>query len=449
VLAGGTIRFNGTAPWLTDSALPFSGDGNLSISVSEHQTHGGPAHLVYYPQTLALGIGCERGCAPEEIASLVDATLSEAGLSAAAIALVASLDLKCDEPAVTALEGTLGRPIRFFDAERLEAETPRLANPSETVFRAVGCHGVAEAAALAAAGSDGDLIVEKRKSTRATCAIAKAPHAIKETSVGRGKGRLAVVGLGPGNTIWRTGEAQMLIAQASDIVGYQGYLDLIGGGTRGKTLHAYPLGEETERVDAALSLAAEGKRVALVSSGDPGIYAMAALVFERIDLAIDPEWRWVDVTVAPGISALQAAASRAGAPLGHDFCAISLSDLLTPWAVIEKRLTAAAEGDFVIALYNPASRTRRKQLDRALEILSQHRPETTPVIVARQLGRPDESVAVRDLGVFDPALVDMTTLLMIGSSETRRTAQGWVYTPRGYGDATPARKAVQGKAAKS
>lgn len=438
LLAGNTVAVSDPPAWIAKSGLPLSPDGDLTLEFGVERTQGGPERLIYAEQTLALGVGSERGCDAEELDLLVRSTLAEANLAPEAIAVIVSLDLKCDEPALIAIGNAFDRPMRFFNAERLETETPRIANPSETVFRAVGCHGVAESSALAAAGHDAELLVEKRKSKRATCAIAKSSQIIDVDNVGRSKGSLAIVGLGPGAEEWRTGETYRLLTTASDIIGYQGYLDQLGSVANVKKLHPYSLGEETERVDAALDLAAEGKNVALVSSGDPGIYAMAALVFERLDNIAKPEWRWVEVKVAPGISALQAAAARIGAPLGHDFCAISLSDLLTPTAVIEQRLRAAADGDFVVALYNPASKKRRALLQTALEILAAQRPAETPVIVARQLGRPEESVHVEFLRDFNRDSVDMFTLLLIGSSQTRaasgQNGTRWVYTPRGYAD---------------
>jgi cobalt-precorrin 5A hydrolase/precorrin-3B C17-methyltransferase len=328
-------------------------------------------------------------------------------------------------------------PARFFPATRLEAETPRLANPSEPVFREVGCHGVAEGAALAAAGPGGALMVPKAKAARVTCAIARAPGPVDPRAIGQGRGSLAVVGIGPGHAAWRAPEAEAAIRAASDLVGYRRYLDLLGPLAAGKACHAYGLGEEEARVRAALDLAAQGRDVALVCSGDPGIYALAALVFELLERAESPAWRRPEVTVVPGISALQAAAARAGAPLGHDFCAISLSDLLTPWPVIERRLSAAAEGDFVVALYNPVSTRRRTQLAEAVAILGGHRPAETPVVLARNLGREGEAVTVLRLDELAPDKVDMLTVVLIGSSATRRLARGeggaWVYTPRGYG----------------
>ena len=434
LLDGAALRLEGRAPWLEASGLPFAEDGGLSIQITERRATGSARRLVYHPATLCLGLGCERGAGAEEVLALARRTLAERGLAEAAVAAVVSLDLKADEPAVHAVADALGVPARFFPAARLEAEAPRLVNPSELVFREVGCHGVAEGAALAAAGAE--LIAPKSKSARATCAIARAPEPVDARALGRGRGSLAVVGLGPGDAAWRAPEAEAQIRAATDLVGYRLYLDLLGPLTEGKILHDYALGEEEARVRTALDLAAEGRAVALVCSGDPGIYAMAALVFELLDREPRPEWRRPEVAVVPGISALQAAAARAGAPLGHDFCAISLSDLLTPWAVIEKRLRAAAEGDFVVALYNPVSQRRTTQLLRAVDILQRDRPAETPVVLARNLGRDGEAVSVIDLAALTPEAVDMLTVVLVGSSETRRVARGdggaWVYTPRGY-----------------
>ena len=218
---------------------------------------------------------------------------------------------------------------------------------------------------------------------------------------------------------------------ATHLVGYQGYLDMVQVNPD-QIRHGHALGEETERVDQALALAAEGNRVALICSGDPGVYAMAALVFERLEVAAHPSWRRSEIVVLPGVSAMHGAAALAGAPLGHDFCAISLSDLLTPWTVIEQRLEAAADGDFVVALYNPASNRRRHGLARAIEILASKRRPTTAVVVARAVGRAEQSVAVTSLQDLDQSSVDMMTLLIVGSTETR-SSDGYVYTPRGYG----------------
>jgi cobalt-precorrin 5A hydrolase/precorrin-3B C17-methyltransferase len=436
LLKGAAARVEGHLPWVEASAIPQAADGTVALVASTRRVEDRLDRLVYHPAALALGVGCERGCDPDELWNLVRATLAEARLAPESVACVVSLDLKADEPAVHAVASRLGVPARFFDAARLETEAPRLANPSEVVLREVGCHGVAEGAALAAAGPDARLAVEKRRSARATCAVAEAPAPIDAATVGRARGLVAVVGTGPGTPDWRTPEVDALVAAADDLVGYDLYLDLLGPAAGHARRHAFPLGAEEERARAALDLAAIGRTVALVSSGDPGIYAMATLVFELLDRADRPDWRRVEIRVAPGISALQAAAARIGAPLGHDFCTISLSDLLTPWEAIEGRIRAAAQGDFVVAFYNPVSRRRRTQLHAARAMLLEHRPADTPVVLARSLGRPEETVSVTTLADLDPETVDMLTVVLVGSSATRAVARGdggtWVYTPRGY-----------------
>lgn len=439
LLAGARVRIEGDAPWLEESALPIDDAGSLLIRVTERAEVGSAECLIYHPSTIAVGVGCERGTAPEEVASLVKACLAEVGIASAAVSGVFSLDLKMDEPAVHAAAEALGVSARFFDADLLERETPRLANPSERVFREVGCHGVAEAAALAAAGPLGELILPKRTSRRATCALARAPQPIDRAHTGRGRGRLYILGIGPGAAEWLTHEAEAMLSEASDLVSYNRYLDLLGPLARGKMRHDFALGQEEARVERALALAAEGRTVALISSGDPGIYAMASLAFELIERGA-AMWQRIAVRVAPGISAMQAAAARIGAPLGHDFCAISLSDLLTPWPMIERRLEAAADGDFVVALYNPASRLRTERLAQARDILLRRRAPETPVVLARNLGREGESVRLIRLDALEPSQVDMLTLVLIGNSTTRVVGRGdggvWAYTPRGYkGDA--------------
>jgi cobalt-precorrin 5A hydrolase/precorrin-3B C17-methyltransferase len=436
LLAGRPVRLEGMAAWLEEADLPTGADAAMEIMATDRCTDGNPHRLVFHPAVLAVGVGCERGASGRKLLDLIRSTLAQAGLAEAAVAGLFSLDLKADEPAVHEAAAALGVPARFFDAETLEAQSDRLANPSAAVFREVGCHGVAEGAALAAAGADGALVVPKLKGRRTTCAVARATKVLQADTIGRGRGSLAVVGLGPGAADWRTPEADRALWRATDLVGYSLYLDLLGARTAGRRRHDFQLGEEEARVRAALDLAAAGRDVALVSSGDPGIYAMAALVFELLEHKGRAGWRRVEVSVVPGISALQAAAARAGAPLGHDFCAISLSDLLTPWPVIERRVRAAADGDFVIALYNPVSRRRVEPFRRALEILRAGRPPETPVVLARSLGRPAERVEVIALERLKPEHADMLTLVLIGSSATRTVARRdglpWVYTPRGY-----------------
>lgn len=250
-------------------------------------------------------------------------------------------------------------------------------------------------------------------------------------------GHVWVVGLGPGAPRWRTPEVDDLLHRATDLVGYQTYLDMVGPGPPGQRRHPSDNRQEAARAAAALDLAAGGRTVAVVSSGDPGVFAMAAAVMEQLARPdAPPAWTDVEVTVAPGITAAQAAAARVGAPLGHDFAVVSLSDNLKPWPVVERRLDAAAGADFVLALYNPVSRHRPWQLGRALEIISHHRLASTPVVVGRDVGRPAELVTVVALGDVDRARIDMRTVLVVGSSTTtvvtRPGHQRQVYTPRSY-----------------
>lgn len=248
-------------------------------------------------------------------------------------------------------------------------------------------------------------------------------------------GTLAVVGIGPGPAEWVAPEASAVLEAATDVVGYQTYLDRVplrpGQGRHGSDNRA-----ELSRAREALTMAAAGRRVAVVSGGDPGVFAMAAAVLEAIE-AGEASWRALEVSVVPGISAMQAAAARVGAPLGHDFCAISLSDNLKPWDVVERRLRAAADGDFVIALYNPASRARPEQIFTAFGLLRGCKAANTPVAFARAVGRSDELIVLTTLEAADPGIADMSTLVLVGSSETRFIARPgrspWMLTPRSYG----------------
>ncbi|MBB3407514.1 precorrin-3B C17-methyltransferase [Rhizobium sp. BK316] len=245
-------------------------------------------------------------------------------------------------------------------------------------------------------------------------------------------GRLFVIGTGPGNPGQMTPEAQAAVEAATDFFGYGPYLDRLTL-RAGQTRHVSDNREELDRAGAALTMAAAGSDVCVVSGGDPGVFAMAAAVCEAIDRG-PAEWRGVDLVVLPGITAMLAVAARVGAPLGHDFCAISLSDNLKPWAIIENRLELAARAGFVIALYNPISKARPWQLGKAFELLRQHLPATTPVIFGRAAGRPDERITVQPLDRADADLADMATCVIIGSPETRVIARegqaDLIYTPR-------------------
>lgn len=428
LLAGESVRIEGHLPWLD---LPTSANAALKVTATHESLSGSPSQLVYHPKALTLGVGGERGIDPEELVTLVEDTLARHKLAKSALASIASIDLKEDEAAIHMLARHLDLPLRVFTATELNAEAPRLKTPSALVMREVGCPGVAEGAALVAAGPEAQLVVAKTKSKRATCAIALAPSPINELR-GRAQGTVTLVGLGPGDASSRSPAASEALRRATDWVGYDLYLDLAQDLKDAQQEHRFPLGAEEVRVRHAIALAKDGRQVALICSGDPGIYAMAALVYELIEL----EPQRIAVKVLPGISAFQAAAARAGAMIGHDFCCISLSDLLTPWEVIEKRLKAAAQGDFVTAFYNPRSMRRRDQIERAMAILKPYRSPDTPVVVASNLGRADEAVRIVPLKDFDPEAVDMLTLVMVGSSQSKSLARGdgriYAYTPRGY-----------------
>ena len=414
-----------------------SSAAEITLAVSETPMVGDEMTLVYHPQKYALGLGCARGCSVDEMWNLVSKCMEEANIAAGSISSVGSLDLKGDEPAIIETALRLGVPFRLFEANELESLTPKLANPSEVVFTEVGCHGVSEAAAIALSG--GSLVVEKKKTMNATCAIAKSDNIITEMN-GRSRGKLSIVGIGPGQHSWRTPEASALISEAEELVGYGLYIDILGPLAIGKKRSDFPLGGEEARCRYALEEAGKGKNVALICSGDAGIYAMGALVFELLDrneneMGVSDAAKRIEVQCTPGVSALQGAAARAGAPLGHDFCTISLSDLLTPREDIIRRLHAAAEGDFVIAFYNPVSKTRRTLLAEAREILLKYRPNDTPVMLASSLGRPEEEVRYRRLDELEVDEVDMLTVVLIGSSNSRLANLGEgarMFTPRGY-----------------
>lgn len=434
VLGGAKIQLEGHAPWLAEAGYPVSSMGTIKVVVTE-QKRRVDRGLVYHPATLVAGVGTERGVAADEVIGLIAATLEEAGLAPESLACIASIDLKADEPGLLAAAEHFGVPLRLFSAQELEAERYRLPNPSRVVEQAVGTPGVAEAAALKA----GSLLVEKRKSARATCAIGHALRPIDVSRFGRGLGRLHLVGIGPGEVGERTASASAALSASTDWVGYGLYLDLIADLHDGQAEHRFPLGEEEARVRHALELAGEGRQVALVCSGDAQIYAMAALVYELLDVTgvrgVSDRAKRVAVETHPGISAFQAASAAAGALIGHDFCCISLSDLLTPRDDVLKRLEGAAAADFVTALYNPRSQRRVDLIEEAKRIFLEHRPIGTPVIIATSLGRSDEHVRVVPLGSFEPSEIDMMTIVLIGSSSSRvfeRAGKLVTYTPRGY-----------------
>ncbi len=388
----------------------------------------------WHPPCLWLGIGCERDTSLSLLERLVDQTLAAHGLAKEAVAGLASIDRKGDEPALLQLAERRSWPLRLFTASDLAAvEVP---HPSAVVAREMGTASVAEAAALRAAPSDPvgahELAVTKTigraeagERGAATLAIARSTHQWAPH-----RGELHLIGSGPGRLDLLSGDARQALARATVWVGYGLYLDLLEPLRRADQLRRDGrLTEERARCAEALALAQAGLRVALISSGDSGIYGMAGLALELwLQQPHDDRPRF---EVHPGLSALQLAAARAGAPLMHDFCTISLSDRLTPWAVIERRLQAAAAGDFVVALYNPRSLGRDWQLQRAVELLLQGRHGSTPVVLARQLGRAEEQVSLHCLGDLPVEQVDMLTLVLIGNSSSY-SRDGRMVTPRGY-----------------
>ncbi|HKZ27882.1 MAG TPA: precorrin-3B C(17)-methyltransferase, partial [Rubrobacteraceae bacterium] len=380
------------------------------LAISDRLLAASYPSVVYRPPSLVAGVGCSRGADAAEILDLLGSALSEAGLSQKSVAALASIDVKSDEAGLLEAADALGVPLRFHPAEELaQVEVP---NPSPVVAGAVGTPSVAEASVLV---SGAELLLEKRKSANATVAVGRLPV----------RGRLALVSLGPGEDALIPPLAREALAASELVVGLGQYVErvrhLLRPGTRVLML---PLGDEVVRAEKALAEARAGGSVALVSSGDVGVYAMAS---PALELAEDD----VEVIVVPGITAAQAAASLLGSPLGHDHCSISLSDLLTPWEVIENRVRAAALGDFVISLYNPRSKGRDWQLGKVQKILLERRPPDTPVGIVRDAYRPTQGVVITDLASLRPEDVDMLTVILVGNSQTRVVA-GKMVTPRGY-----------------
>ena len=401
--------------------------GEPWLYVGHRAATGATAH--WHPPVLWLGLGCERHTHPVVLEAAVEKSLVSAGLAAAAVAGVASLDRKSDEPGLLALCQQRQWPLKVFTADHL-AVIP-VPNGSPVVARQVGTPSVAEAAALAAAGTSARLLAPKtvvrgeRASGAATCAVALATSPWAPA-----RGALEVIGSGPGALDQLTPAARAALAAATTWVGYGPYLDRLEPLRAPHQLRLDGvLGKEQERCAIALAMACQGQRVVLVSSGDSGIYGLAGLAVARwLDL---PEQDRPGFAVHPGISALQMAAARLGGPLMHDFCVISLSDKLTPWATIRQRLQAAALGDFVVALYNPRSKERVWQLQEARRILLAERSGSTPVAICRQLARPEEQVTLTTLAALESSTVDMLTLVLVGNSQTRRQGP-WLVTPRGY-----------------
>jgi cobalt-precorrin 5A hydrolase/precorrin-3B C17-methyltransferase len=376
--------------------------------------------VVLRPPSLVVGVGSSRNVSSEEVLGLIDDTLAEAGLSPASVTALATVDAKAAEPGLVAAASGRGWPLRAYPADTLAGIA--VPNPSAAALAAVGTPSVAEAAALAGADV---LAVPKRKSAMATVAVGRI----------RARGRLAVLGLGPGARDLLPPRAVAELRRASVIVGLGQYVDQVRDLLRpGTEVLESRLGAEEERAKTAVDLARAGHAVALVGSGDAGVYAMAspALLQAGGDSRTgNSDTRDIEVVVVPGITASLAAAALLGAPLGHDHAVISLSDLHTPWPVIERRVRAAAEGDYVAVFYNPRSQARHWQLGAALAILAAHRPPGTPAAIVRNASRAGQRVTLTTVAALDPADVDMLSLVMVGASSTT-VVGGRMVTPRGY-----------------
>ena len=398
LIAGTSVSLDGDAPWLLASDIPFCANGDRQIIVTTQAITGNPTQLVYHPTSLVVRVAKPTQFTVAGWIALIRDRLATANLAVAAIACI----VLPKTPAGAAIAGigtSLDLPIRLLESELLPPDLSiTIDEPNLTILSAT------------------------------------AP--IDLAAIGQARGKLTVVGTGPGSHQWMSPQVRATILAATDVVGYHTYLDLVTDLTVGKQCHGSDNRVELDRSRLALDLAASGKNVVVVSSGDPGIFAMASAVLEVLDKEAKPEWQTIDLQIAPGISAMQAAAASVGAPLGHDFCAISLSDILKPWEVVAARIASAAEADLAIAFYNPISSQRSWQLTAAKEILLQFRQATTPVILARNLGRSGQEVRVITLGELAPESADMRTVILIGSSQTRliprADGHNWVYTPRSY-----------------
>jgi len=395
LLGGETVRIEGQAPWLEAAQLPVDKAASRVIHITAEARPAQPDELLIHPRCAAALI--ERPGA--ELLARLQQALTAANLAPQALAVLLADKGWMANAELHAAAAELKLPLRFIHSTS--------ALPAE--------HHIGDGLRLLL--NEQPLDIER---------------------LGQRRGRLSVVGLGPGAAEHMTPAVRRALDEAEDLLGYDTYVKMAGPLRAEQRLHPSDNREELQRAAHAFELAATGRRVVMISSGDPGVFAMAAAVMEALESPQNNAWHGVELEVLPGVSAALATASKAGAPLGHDFCLISLSDNLKPWAVIEKRLQHAAIADLAMAFYNPISKARPWQLGRALELLRQHREPQTLVVLGRDIGRPAEALRSLTLGELTPEMVDMRTLVIIGSSQTRRfpRADGgeWVYTPRWYPD---------------
>ncbi|KYC25827.1 Siroheme synthase [Pseudomonas asiatica] len=399
LLAGEAVRIEGDAPWLQQAQLPASEAARRTIHVGHQARPASRDELLIHPRSVVVGV------AGGSLASIRSA-LQQAGIAEPAVACLLADEQAMADSALYEAAQALGVALRFA------ARTHDLASMV--------------AAALPAAQ-----LIEV-----ADVVIAVAPAPVEVAQIGRRRGRLAVIGLGPGAAELMVPAVKAELARAEDVLGYETYVRMAGPFRDDQVLHCTDNREEMQRARHAFELAAQGRSVVVVSSGDPGVFAMAAAVLEALHESTDPAWHRVDLEILPGVSASLATAAQAGAPLGHDFCVMSLSDNLKPWSIIEKRLDLAAQADLVLAFYNPISKARPHQLGVALEVVRRHREGNTPVVLGRDIGRPGQTLRVVTLAELLPEMVDMRTMVLVGSSTTcvfpRLSGGVWAYTPRWY-----------------
>ncbi len=396
-------------------------DSTFHVSVFEnHET-------TWHPPVLWIGIGCERNTCKELIANSLNNLLESRNLSKYSIAGLATVDIKKDENGILELAKENNLPIKFFNKEDLS--TIIVPNPSSVVEMEIGTPSVAEASCLLAAGEESKLLEEKRifknQSGAVTIAVAESKNQYNPTH-----GEIHIIGSGPGDISFLTSNAKKALSRCTVWIGYKMYLDLIKSLKRSdQVLIESKLTEEKERCSKAIKLAEEGIKVALISSGESGFYGMAGLLLELLQ-KIKKEYRPY-FEVHPGISSVQLAAAISGAPLMNDFCSVSLSDKLTPWSLIEKRIEGALLGDFVIALFNPQSIERNWQLKSVIDICLKSRHSDTPVLIARQVGRDNQTKKFFTLNTIPFKEIDMLSIIIIGNSQTTLVDEIFL-TPRGY-----------------
>ncbi|MEM9134988.1 MAG: precorrin-3B C(17)-methyltransferase [Actinomycetota bacterium] len=416
LLDGEPVALTNDLDWPLPAALAdrtsAPGGAAARITVTDRAVGPEPGEVVLHPPSLVVGVGASTDAPATAAIELLSPALAAAGLARASVATLATIDRRADDPVATAV----GLPVVSFTAADLAPVA--VPNPSEVVAAEVGTPSVGEAAALLAAGPGAELVVEKTKGATATVSVARRAHP---------PGEVTVVGLGPGHAKHRTPEAAAAVRSADVVIGYGFYVDQVAElcSARQEVVRS-PIGAEVDRCIEAVRRASEGQRVTLVCSGDSGVFAMATLVFE-----VAPRHGNPPIQVVPGVTASLAAAAILGAPLAHDHALVSLSDLLTPWPLIERRLEALAASDMAVAFYNPRSQRRITQLERARQILLTGRPATTPVGVVVNATRPGERVLTTTLGELDAAEVDMFSIVVVGSSTTT-LLNGRMVTPRGY-----------------